>query len=147
MALLTVLLLVTPVAVHRALFQRQLKARIVQVSHTMVRVGLVTLGLSVVSMFALILALVVGTTAAVVGALIGARLTAMVDPDSLRKAFGWFVLLMSSVILAEEIHLGVGIAAAVITVVAAAVTYVCHRYDHCPLHRLIRPSTSGRAAA
>lgn len=87
------------------------------------------------------------TAAAVVGALIGARLTARVDPDSLRKAFGWFVLLMSSVILAEEIHLGVGIAAAAITVVAAAVTYVCHRYAHCPLHRLIRPSTSGRAAA
>ena len=31
LAVLTVLLLVTPVAVHRALFQRQLKARIVQV--------------------------------------------------------------------------------------------------------------------
>ena len=40
--------------------------------------------------------------AAVVGALVGARLTALVNPDSLRKAFGWFVLAMSSVILVEE---------------------------------------------
>jgi uncharacterized membrane protein YfcA len=35
------------------------------------------------------------TAAAVLGALVGARLTALVDPDSLRKAFGWFVLVMS----------------------------------------------------
>ena len=33
-----------------------------------------------------------------------ARLTAMVNPDALRKGFGWFVLAMSSVILAQEIH-------------------------------------------
>ncbi len=51
--------------------------------------------------------------------LIGARLTAKVDPDSLRKAFGWFVLAMSSVILAQEIHPAVGIAAAALTAVAA----------------------------
>ena len=44
------------------------------------------------------------TAAAVVGGLIGARLTSMVDPDALRTAFGWFVLLMSPVILAQEIH-------------------------------------------
>lgn len=61
------------------------------------------------------------TAAAVVGALIGARLTSLVDPDSLRKAFGWFVLLMSSIILAEEIHPAVGIAAAALTVIAAAI--------------------------
>lgn len=64
------------------------------------------------------------TAAAVVGALIGARLTALVNPDSLRKAFGWFVLLMSSVILAEEAHLALGIAMAVLTVVAIVVSSV-----------------------
>ena len=48
------------------------------------------------------------TAAAVVGALVGARLTAMVDPDALRKAFGWFVLAMSSVILAQEIDPSIG---------------------------------------
>lgn len=76
------------------------------------------------------------TAAAVVGALIGARLTAMVNPDALRKAFGWFVLAMSSVILAQEIHLGVGIAAASLTAIAALMTFACNRYAHCPLRRL-----------
>ena len=76
------------------------------------------------------------TVAAVVGALLGARLTAKVDPEVLRKAFGWFVLTMSSVVLGQEIHPGVGIAAAALTAVAAAITFVCTRYAHCPLRRL-----------
>lgn len=76
------------------------------------------------------------TAAAVVGALIGARLTAKVNPAALRKAFGWFVLAMSSVILAQEIHLGVGIAAAALTAIAALMTFACSRYAHCPLRRL-----------
>lgn len=67
------------------------------------------------------------TAAAVVGALLGARLTAVVNPDSLRQAFGWFVLVMSSVILAEEVHVGVGIAMAAVILVAAAVYYVRSR--------------------
>jgi hypothetical protein len=87
------------------------------------------------------------TAAAVVGALIGARLTAMVDPDALRKTFGWFVLAMSSVILAQEIHPSVGIAAAALTAVAAAMTFACTRYAHCPLRRLAGASASGTAAA
>ncbi|WP_349270388.1 hypothetical protein MPNTM1_01386 [Mycolicibacterium parafortuitum] len=76
------------------------------------------------------------TAAAVVGSLIGARLTAKVNPDSLRKTFGWFVLAMSSVILAQEIHPAVGIAAAALTAVAGAVTLACARTAHCPLRRL-----------
>ena len=52
------------------------------------------------------------TAAALVGALIGARLTAVIDPDSLRKAFGWFVLAMSSVILWQEVGPAVGAATA-----------------------------------
>ena len=87
------------------------------------------------------------TAAAVVGALAGARVTGMVNPDALRKAFGWFVLAMSSVILAQEIHLGVGIAGATLTAIAAAATYVCTRYERCPLNRLTGASNSGRAAA
>jgi len=42
------------------------------------------------------------TAGAVAGALIGARLTATVNPDAIRKVFGWFVLAMSSVILARR---------------------------------------------
>lgn len=87
------------------------------------------------------------TGAAVVGALVGARLTAMVNPDSLRKAFGWFVLAMSSVILGQEIHLGVGIAGATLTVIAATMSVACTRYAHCPLRRLSGVSASGGAAA
>lgn len=78
------------------------------------------------------------TVAAVVGALIGARLTAIANPDSLRKAFGWFVLAMSSVILAEEVHPWAGVAAASLTAMAAAITFACSRTAHCPVRRLIR---------
>lgn len=83
------------------------------------------------------------TAAAVVGALVGARLTAMVNPDSLRKGFGWFVLVMSSVILAQEIHPTVGIAAAALTAIAGAASLACNRYGHCPLRRLTGASTTG----
>lgn len=87
------------------------------------------------------------TAAAVLGALLGARLTAKVDPDALRKSFGWFVLAMSSVILAQEIHPGVGIAAAALTAVAAALTFACTRFAHCPLRRLATGLGSRRATA
>ncbi|CAN3131637.1 sulfite exporter TauE/SafE family protein [Mycobacterium sp. smrl_JER01] len=87
------------------------------------------------------------TGAAVIGALAGARLTARVNPDSLRKTFGWFVLAMSSVILAQEIHIGVGVAAAALTAVAAIMTLACTRYAHCPLRRLTGTAASGDAAA
>lgn len=61
------------------------------------------------------------TVAAVLGGLLGARLTALINPDVLRKAFGWFVLAMSSVIFAQEIHPAAGIAMAVLTVIAGVV--------------------------
>jgi uncharacterized membrane protein YfcA len=61
------------------------------------------------------------TAAAVLGGLVGARLTALINPDVLRKAFGWFVLAMSSVIFAQEIHPAAGIATAVLTVIAGVV--------------------------
>jgi hypothetical protein len=76
------------------------------------------------------------TAAALVGGLIGARLTAMVNPDALRKAFGWFVLAMSSVILGAEVGTAVGIAAAAMTAAAAGITFACTRYDRCLLRRL-----------
>ncbi len=75
--------------------------------------------------------------AAVAGALIGGRLIAFVQPDSLRVVFGWFVLMMASLILAEEVSPAVGVAAASITLGAAGTSFVCHRYAHCPLHDLV----------
>jgi hypothetical protein len=77
------------------------------------------------------------TAAALTGALIGARLTALVDPVLLRKAFGWFVLAMSSVILGQEIHPVVGLAAAAVTAFAGGITLVCIRFVHCPLRRSV----------
>ncbi len=86
------------------------------------------------------------TAAALVGGLIGARLTAMVNPDALRKAFGWFVLAMSSVILAQEVHLALGVAAATLTALAAGITFACVRYARCPLRRLTAGHGVGTAA-
>lgn len=43
------------------------------------------------------------TAAAVVGSLIGGRLTSKVSPESLRRAFGWFVLVMAAFILVQEL--------------------------------------------
>jgi uncharacterized membrane protein YfcA len=42
------------------------------------------------------------TVAAVAGSLVGARLVRFVQADSLRRGFGWFVLVMGGVVLAQE---------------------------------------------
>lgn len=85
--------------------------------------------------------------AAVVGALIGARFAGRVDPELLRKGFGWFVLGMASVILGEEIHPVVGFTCAAITVVAAAAMFACNHIASCPLRRFTGQSTRIGAAA
>ena len=76
--------------------------------------------------------------AAVVGGLIGARLTARVNPESLRAVFGWFVLAMTSVILAEEVSPVVGISTAALTLVAGVLWYGCRTETFCPLRPLLR---------
>jgi uncharacterized membrane protein YfcA len=43
------------------------------------------------------------TAAAVVGSLVGSRLTGLVPPDTLRKAFGWFVVAMGLLILLQQV--------------------------------------------
>lgn len=43
------------------------------------------------------------TGAAVVGALVGSRVAGRVSPDTLRRAFGWFVLVMATIMLVEEL--------------------------------------------
>ena len=80
------------------------------------------------------------TAAAVVGALIGGRLIAFIDPTTLRKLFGWFVLLMASLILAQEVHPALGAAAAALTVISAGLSIACSRWGHCPLRRLLGQS-------
>jgi uncharacterized membrane protein YfcA len=76
------------------------------------------------------------TIAAVIGALTGGLLTARIDPNTLRKAFGWLVFLTASVILAEEVDSTLGILAAGMTVLAATAMFVCGRYEICPARRL-----------
>ena len=58
---------------------------------------------------------------AVIGAVIGGRLAGKVDPAVLRTIFGWFVLVMATVILAQELSLWVGGAALAVVLAAAAV--------------------------
>ncbi len=43
------------------------------------------------------------TVAAVIGGLIGGRLAGHINPDRLRRAFGWFVLAMGVFVLAQQI--------------------------------------------
>ncbi len=43
------------------------------------------------------------TGAAVVGSLIGSRLTGVIAPDTLRKGFGWFVIVMGLLVLVQQV--------------------------------------------
>lgn len=84
--------------------------------------------------------------AAIVGAVVGGRLVSLADPDALRRLFGWFVLLMASVILAEETTLTIGAAAAGLTLAAAGFYVACSRTTHCPVRRLVARRHAGIAA-
>lgn len=82
------------------------------------------------------------TAAAVLGSLLGTRLAAHVDPDVVRRGFGWFVLVMASVILGEELHPAVGLTAAGLTGLAGLGSLSCARLGWCPLRWLFGPPTA-----
>ncbi|MCG7606140.1 MULTISPECIES: sulfite exporter TauE/SafE family protein [Mycobacterium] len=82
------------------------------------------------------------TAAAVLGSLLGTRLAAHVDPDIVRRAFGWFVLVMASVILGQELHPAVGLTAAGLTGLAGLGSLSCARLGWCPLRWLFGPPTA-----
>ena len=87
------------------------------------------------------------TAAAIAGALIGARFAAKVNPETLRKAFGWFVLIMASVILGEETYPIVGYVGVGLTLLVPAMTFACNHIAACPLRGLTaRPTVSASAA-
>ena len=86
------------------------------------------------------------TAAAVVGALVGGRLVALVNPTALRRLFGWFVLLMASVILAEETTPAIGAAAAALTLLGAGLYLFCTRTTRCPVRRLLAHPHVGATA-
>jgi uncharacterized protein len=77
------------------------------------------------------------TGAAVMGGLVGGRLTAMVEPDTLRRGFGWFVLAMSSLILATEAGPFVGAALAAASLLGLVMSLGCKRFGICPWRRAI----------
>ncbi len=76
------------------------------------------------------------TVAAVIGALVGTRLTALVNPEALRQGFGWFVLAMASVVLAEEIHPVVGLVSATLTALGGMMYLSCRKGFFCPFRAL-----------
>ncbi|OLT96853.1 sulfite exporter TauE/SafE family protein [Mycobacterium syngnathidarum] len=82
------------------------------------------------------------TAAAVLGSLLGTRLAAHVDPDAVRRGFGWFVLVMASVILGQELHPVVGLIAAGLTGLAGLGSLSCARLGWCPLRWLFGPPTA-----
>ncbi|MBP2451293.1 sulfite exporter TauE/SafE family protein [Mycolicibacterium lutetiense] len=81
------------------------------------------------------------TAAAVLGSLLGARLTSRVNPDALRQGFGWFVLIMAAVILGEELHPIAGLVTATLIGLAALGRFSCRRFHWCPMRALFGPPT------
>lgn len=77
------------------------------------------------------------TVAAVIGSVIGGRLTDYVSPATLRKAFGWFVLVMAALVLAQEANIWIGVAVAIVAAIAGAMAFACARYARCPLKRML----------
>ena len=76
------------------------------------------------------------TAAAVAGALVGGRLIRWVNPATLRQAFGWMVLLMAALVLAEQVKPAVGAAVGGLVLAVAGINWACTRYAHCPVRRL-----------
>lgn len=81
-ACLSTILLVTPVALHRALFRRHQKERLVRAADRLARAGLASLGLAVSGVVTLVFGVVVGRSA---GAIAGAMLLVIL-------MLGWGVL-------------------------------------------------------
>jgi uncharacterized membrane protein YfcA len=74
------------------------------------------------------------TAAAVVGSLLGARLTSRVPEAALRKGFGYFVLLMGAFVLYQELPSPAGALVAAVVVLALTAVAACRLAgDRCPL--------------
>lgn len=75
--------------------------------------------------------------AAVAGSIIGGLLTSKIDPATLRKVFGWFVLAMAALVLAEEANLWLGIAVGIVAAIAGGMAFMCSHWDRCPLRKVL----------
>ncbi len=67
------------------------------------------------------------TAVTVIGGQVGARMHTRVDPNMLRKAFGWLALAVSAIIFGREINVAAGVLVAALTALAAATTSVHRR--------------------
>jgi uncharacterized protein len=76
------------------------------------------------------------TAAAIVGSLVGARLTGIIPENALREGFGIFVLAMGIFVLVQELPSPAGAVVGVLGSAVAATLLLC-RYviPGCPLHR------------
>lgn len=77
------------------------------------------------------------TVAAVIGSVIGVRLTSRVRPETLRRTFGWFVLAMAALVLAREANIWLGLAVAIVAAIAGAMAFMCSHYASCPLRKIL----------
>ncbi|MCY1158912.1 MAG: sulfite exporter TauE/SafE family protein [Citricoccus sp.] len=76
------------------------------------------------------------TAAAIVGSLIGAKLTGIIPENALREGFGFFVLAMGVFVLVQELPAPAGIIVGVLgSGVVAAVLLCRYAIPSCPLHR------------
>ncbi len=94
------------------------------------------------------------TTAAVVGGLVGGRLARRIQADRLRRAFGWFVLVMGAFVLSRQtppelLRSPWAVAALVAAALPAAAAYLLrarrrrHQKDHTRLQPRSGPSPTG----
>ncbi|MFI8326985.1 sulfite exporter TauE/SafE family protein [Streptomyces sp. NPDC085529] len=72
------------------------------------------------------------TVAAVIGSLIGARLAGRIPQDALRKAFGWFVVVMGVFVLAQQLDTGLWTHPATWAVLGAALAAAAAAWSRRP---------------
>ncbi len=77
------------------------------------------------------------TAAAVAGSILGGLLVSRIDAGVLRKAFGWFVLVMAAVVLAQEANIWIGVAVAIVAALAGGMAFMCSHYARCPLRKVL----------
>lgn len=87
------------------------------------------------------------TAAAVVGGLVGGRLAERIPQDVLRRVFGWFVLIMGTFMLVQQLQgdvrwVALGVVAALVLIAVACVTI----WTRCPMRSFLRgnqPTAAG----
>ncbi len=77
------------------------------------------------------------TSAAVVGSIAGGQFAGRVDANTLRKAFGWFVLAMAAVVLSQEANIWIGVAVGIVAAISGSMAFMCAHYARCPLRKIL----------